>query len=170
MFFHPINTVRLDNFSIISYAMSKIRTGNCILVKQEFTFRCKHMGKTQMIKGRDMTGNSRVPDQLSRIKISSVIKNIYTPTNQYPALQFKNPCCHGNCKRSQLWLRKAVTETSLLWNDQQSRVLYKKCLSISNLKTKCCLKSYFQILLPQIFCKLSLKPDHIYRYCSYKMR
>lgn len=125
------------------------------------------MGKIEMIKGRDLRGNSRVPDQLSTIKISSIIKNIYTPSNQYPALQFKNPCCHGNCKRSQLWHSKAITETSLLWNNQQSRVLYNKCLSIFNLKTKCYLKSYFQIL-PQISCKFSLKPDHIYRHCLHK--
>lgn len=124
------------------------------------------MGKTQMIKGRNLRGNSRVPDQLSMIKISFVIKNIYTPSKQYPAWKLKNPCCHGNCKRSQLWHSKPITETSLLWNDQQFRVLYKKCLSIFNLKTKCCLKSFFQILLPQIYCKFSLK----YRHCLYKMR
>lgn len=163
-------TVRLGNFFKVSYTILKIRTSNCILVKQEFTLRCKHMGKTQMIKRRNLRGNSRVSDQLPMIKISSVIKNIYTLSNQYLALQLKNPCCHGNSKRSQLWHSKAVTETSLLWNDQQARVLYKKCLSIFSLKTKCCLKYYFQILLPQISCKLSLKPDHIYRHCPYKMR
>lgn len=62
------------------------------------------MGKTKIVKGEMGQGDSRMPDQLSWTRISSVIKKMYTPSNhiQYSALQIKNPCCHGNCtKKSQ---------------------------------------------------------------------
>lgn len=128
VFFYAITTVRLDKLYKFLILCKKLEEVTVFLSIRNSHWGVNIWAKPQMIKGRNLRGNSRVPDQLPMIKISSVIKNIYPPSNQYPVLQLKNPCCHGNCKRSQLWHGKAITETSLLWNDQQSRVLYKKCL------------------------------------------
>lgn len=57
--------------------------------------------KHRLLKG-GWEQDTREPDQLlSWIKIASVIKKMYTPSNhtQCSVLQIKNPCCHGNCKK-----------------------------------------------------------------------
>lgn len=72
--FRAITTVNVCRLSTISYAMSKTRTINCILVRishLNVILWAKHRLLRSEMGGR---GGSRVPDQFPWIKISSAIK------------------------------------------------------------------------------------------------